>query len=188
MQIVSDILLIAVAAVAAVTDLTRGRIYNWLVYPAFVVGLLLAAAGGAEMLKDHALAAAVGFAVMLAAYMLGGMGGGDVKLVAVAGMFIGWSRGGDIIFATMLFYTFAIAVVIGLVAALWRGVMGVAVARTWLGMRIYAMRGTTLDDALPRPTIRVPFGFAMLPAAVWALSESYAQVTIGSLLMKVLGA
>ncbi len=181
MQYLSDIVLLAVAATAAVTDLQKGRVYNCLVYPAFVVGLLLALGGGLEMLRNHALAAAVGFGLMLVAYMLGGMGGGDVKLVAAIGALAGFSRGADsMFFPRLLFYAFGVAVAIGIVAAIWRGVLGAAVARTWLGLRIYAIRGTTLDDAMPKATIRVPFAFAIAVATAWALAEVYAQQTLGS--------
>lgn len=101
MQIASDLILAAVVTVAAVTDLRSGRIRNGLVYPAIVVGMLLGfldglieggLAGGAAGLEDHALAAGVAFAVMLFCYAIGGMGGGDVKLMAAV---VPWAAGRD---------------------------------------------------------------------------------------------
>ena len=46
---------------------------------------------------------------------------------------------------------------------------------------------STLDDAMPRATIRVPFGFALFLASIWALTESYAQKTLGSVLTGLFG-
>jgi len=189
MQLLSDVILVAVVTTAAVTDLKSGRIYNRLVYPAVVVGLLLAlAVGGWAGLKDHALAAAIGFGVLFLCYAVGGMGGGDVKLMAAVGALGGMTRPEQGLFIVyVLFYAFAVGVVLGLLSAIWRRALGRTAAQTWWGLKVLAMPGTNLEDAAPKKSsIRVPFGFATGLGTIWVLAENYAGGTLGSLVSKLL--
>jgi prepilin peptidase CpaA len=190
MQIAADVILATVLIVAAITDLRTGRIFNHLVYPAILLGLALAAADGEIVgddamagLKDHVVGAAVAFALMFFCYAIGGMGGGDVKLMVAVGALGGFARaeqGQFLLYA--IFYAFAIGAVMGLLIALWRGVLGTAAARTWWGVRMLAVPGTSLGEAVPKATIRVPFGFATCVGTLWLLAENYTDVTLGSLL------
>jgi len=188
MQIASDLILVAVLVVAAVTDLRWGRVYNWLVYPAIAVGLLLPAiSGDLPGLKDHALAAGLAFVVLLVCYAVGGLGGGDVKLLTAVGALGGYERAGQGNFILVaLFYAFAVGAILGLLGALWRRTLGLTVVRTWWAARLLAVPGASLDDAVPKTTFRVPFGFAICLGTVWLLAENYTGVTLGALLAKVL--
>lgn len=80
-------------AAASVTDLRRRLIPNPIVATAAAVGLLLAATGGPGRLAMAALAGALVAAPMLAVALArpDGLGMGDVKLVAVIGIYLGWS-------------------------------------------------------------------------------------------------
>lgn len=87
--------LAAVLAALALFDLRRGRLPDWLTLPLAAAGLLLAWRGGA--LADSLLGAALGYAVfegLALAYrrLRGreGLGGGDAKLAAAAGAWVGW--------------------------------------------------------------------------------------------------
>lgn len=95
---------------AAVEDLVRRRISNWLV----LSGLLLGLALHAGSLRSFALSlagAAAGFLILLPIHLLGGMGGGDVKLMAAFGALLGPSA---VLLAALL------AAIVGAVgAALW---------------------------------------------------------------------
>jgi prepilin peptidase CpaA len=82
---------ILVGVAATVDDLMRRRIANWIPVAALAGGFgwqigqrgwwgALDALGGT----------AAGFAVFLVFYLLGGMGGGDVKLMAGFGALLGW--------------------------------------------------------------------------------------------------
>ena len=189
MELLADVILVAVVVTAAVTDLKSGRIYNRLVYPAVVVGLLLALVGGGWAgLKDHALAAAIGFGVLFLCYAIGGMGGGDVKLMAAVGALGGLSRGEEGMFIVfVLFWAFAIGVALGLLAAIWRRVLGRTARRTWWGLKVLTLPGTNLKDAVPqKASIRVPFGFATGLATLLVLAENYAGLTLGSLVERLI--
>lgn len=80
-----EAILLALLAASAVTDLRERRIPNAFTYPAVVAGLLLAATNGPWTVLDRAgaaLAAALLFAPLC---WIGGMGLGDLKLMAAVG-------------------------------------------------------------------------------------------------------
>lgn len=83
--------LVGVAAV--IDDLTRRRISNWIPVAALAAGIACQVAHRGLMGIVIALGGAVcGFGVFLIFYLLGGMGGGDVKLMAGFGALLGTSR------------------------------------------------------------------------------------------------
>jgi prepilin peptidase CpaA len=110
---------ILVGLAAAVDDLARRRIANWIPAAALFGGFgwqigqngiwtgLLHALGGA----------AVGFAVFLIFYLMGGMGGGDVKLMAGFGALLGLP---GVLWAAL--WTAAFGGIIALGAVAWQGV------------------------------------------------------------------
>ena len=79
-----------VAALATFSDLRTGRIPNALTFGAMAGGLLFSAihAGGAG-LATSLLGGVVGLALFFPLFALGGMGGGDVKLLAAVGTWLG---------------------------------------------------------------------------------------------------
>src|SRR5579884_3253916 len=81
----------AVLGIAAVVeDLRSRRIPNWIPVAALVAGLLWhTAAQGWRGLGSSLLGAVAGFLVFLVFYLLGGMGGGDIKLMSGFGAVIG---------------------------------------------------------------------------------------------------
>jgi prepilin peptidase CpaA len=77
---------IVVALAAACTDARTRRVPNALVAGGAAAGILLNAwAGGAAGLRGSLLGCLTGFLVFLPFFLLRGMGGGDVKLMAALG-------------------------------------------------------------------------------------------------------
>jgi prepilin peptidase CpaA len=75
---------------AVASDLRRGTIPNWLTAGGVTAGLACGLASeGARGLGWAAAGAVAGFALFFAMHALGGMGGGDVKLMAAFGALLG---------------------------------------------------------------------------------------------------
>ncbi len=80
----------AVSAAAITVDIRHRQIPNALSAALLLIGILSAGFGrGWEGLADGMLGATLAFAVFLIPYLLGGMGGGDVKLMAGFGALTG---------------------------------------------------------------------------------------------------
>ena len=165
-------ILAVVLVTAAVCDLRWGRVYNWLTYPAILIGLAFGLAEGAaggrpwDGLTDHLLGFGFAFGLLFVAYLLGGMGGGDVKLMAAVGAFLGWP-------ATLhaVFYSFLVGAAIGLILMIWRGRTRLLVRRLWMALCILPLPAANLDIAAPEGTIRVPFGLAVCLGTLWYEAE-----------------
>jgi prepilin peptidase CpaA len=88
----STLLLLVLLAVATVIDLRSHRIPNWLSLGSTLLVLVLYVALlgiGSNGLLAGLGGWAVGLAVFLPLYLMGGMAAGDVKLMALAGSFLG---------------------------------------------------------------------------------------------------
>ena len=82
----------AFTAVAAVSDLRTRRLPNWLTVPAFAAGLLAhTVVNGFAGLGFALLGFATGFGLLLVLWLIGGGGGGDVKLMGALGAWLGSS-------------------------------------------------------------------------------------------------
>ena len=104
-----EIAAIAVAVAACAFDVARQRIPNALTFGAAAAALVTAAVtGGVSGFGASAAGWMTGLALFLPVYALGGMGGGDVKLLAALGAWLG---------PVMVFY-----------AALYTGIAGAALA------------------------------------------------------------
>jgi len=91
-------------------DLDHRIIPNALTYPGIALGLLLAWGGGARGFLTAVTAALGAGLVFLAIAVLsrGGMGGGDIKLAALMGAFLGWP-----LIAAALFVSFMVGGIVG---------------------------------------------------------------------------
>ena len=75
---------------ATAEDLARRRISNWIPVTALLCGVIYGAfTSGWRGAGMAVLGAVCGFAVFLVLYLLGGMGGGDVKLMSGFGAILG---------------------------------------------------------------------------------------------------
>src|SRR3954470_11564812 len=108
--------------VAAVIDGLKLKVPNWITFPMIISGWIYSATlspyAGWEGLMYSLAGTAVGLALLLPAYAIGGMGAGDVKLLAGVGAWV-WG--------TTTFYAFAVSAIVGGVIA----VLMVVSRRKW---------------------------------------------------------
>jgi prepilin peptidase CpaA len=82
------IIALIAALIAAVTDIWKFKVYNALTLPLLVSGLLYQGLYGS--LVNGMMGILFGFAALIALYVIGGMGAGDVKLMAALGAWLGF--------------------------------------------------------------------------------------------------
>ena len=81
-----DGILILVLITCFITDITRQKIYNKVIFPSFIAAVLLNTwFSGFAGFKLSLLGFATGLCILLIPYFLGGMGAGDVKLLSLIG-------------------------------------------------------------------------------------------------------
>ena len=103
-------LISVVLVVAALIDAWKLKVPNWLTFPLVAGGWIYSTACfGWPGLGWSLLGTAVGLALLLPAYAIGGMGAGDVKLLAGVGAWV-WG--------TVTFYAFCVSAVCGGLIAL----------------------------------------------------------------------
>jgi prepilin peptidase CpaA len=94
--------------VAAVIDGLKLKVPNWITFPMIISGWIYSAAfspyAGWEGLAYSLIGTVVGLALLLPLYAIGGMGAGDVKLLAGVGAWV-WS--------ITTVYAFAVSAIIG---------------------------------------------------------------------------
>lgn len=80
----------SIALIAAGIDLWSRRIPNQLVLVGLMIGLVIGAfTGGIDGLVNSSVGAITGFCLLLIPFIMGGMGGGDVKLMMALGSILG---------------------------------------------------------------------------------------------------
>lgn len=140
---------IFVGLAAAIEDLWRRRISNWIPASAFVAGVTcLAVERGWRGALSAIVGAVGGFCVFLVFYWLGGMGGGDVKLMAGLGAVLGMEN--------------------VIPAALWTAAFGGVIAAMCIAT--VAVRSWMLQEpAKARPIRNIPYAPAIALGAWLAL-------------------
>ena len=160
------------ALIVMYTDLKERKIYNVVVYPAFLLGVLLAIIDAIKVSKDHPeetwwlpLAISLGgaffgFFIFVTAFVVNAAGGGDVKLATAGGALIGFPL---IIFVLM--YTFLVGLVIGIGAVIWRGQFTDFLKRMFR-FREWAKKEGGLENSF----YQVPMGAAYAIGTAWAFA------------------
>jgi prepilin peptidase CpaA len=116
-------------AAAAVWDLRSRRIPNKLTVPVFVLGLAYQAAfAGWSGLGDAAAAFGVGFGTLFVLWLVGGGGGGDVKMMGALSVWLG--------------FHLTLLVMIVSTAFVFLGTLGAVVCGVVSGVMLGSRRGT----------------------------------------------
>lgn len=177
---ISSASLFALLAVAAATDFRRRKIYNWTTYPGILLALginvvatlleqngLLASEQAERTLGEVGLEESLlGFllcgALMLVCYVAFGVGGGDVKLMAMIGAFLGLERGLE-----TLLWTFVLAACLGIIALGWKVGPGRLIVRA-LRQCLYMLRIGGWAELTPEERAQLSFSWFLAPTALVA--------------------
>lgn len=152
-----------VLVVSAYIDGKQLRVPNWITFPMVLSGLIYNAAVGSWGDWDHGFVAAiagtfVGLGCLLPLYAVGGMGAGDVKLMAGIGAWLG---------PTTTVYAFCVSAILGGLMALvmmwWRGDLKehyanlLAISFEWMTIRDPRKLSELAAERKPRMML-LPYG------------------------------
>jgi prepilin peptidase CpaA len=181
-QAVPIIIVLLAALFTAVTDLWKFKVYNILTVPLLISGFVYhSVVGGMSGFGSSLLGAVFGFAVLLIFYVMGGMGAGDVKLMAAIGAWLG---------LPLTFHVFIASSLAAGVYSVALLVFGQSLAETWTNFQILWLRmvvlgrhmgtGQRVEAAVNRPDRRrhlVPFA-AMIMIGMVALIALHRLVLV----------
>lgn len=162
----NDYLLMALLAICVITDLKERKIYNKVLLPFLIIALVIHLVTGGSAGLGYALGgAAAGFSILLIPYFLGGMGAGDVKLLAVIG-----ALKGTIFVLTAAVYMALAGGILALFVIMFR--KGALDRLKQIGMFLGGLRsGMKLPLALDKEALNAtyPYGVAIAIGAVAAV-------------------
>lgn len=138
--VLSHSVVVIASLVAAVTDMWKFKVYNFLTFPLLFLGLAYhAVVGGGPQFFNSLSGALIGFAVLIVPYVAGGMGAGDVKFLTAIGAWMGTP----------------LVVVVALVGFLGTGLYALVLAvryhrvrETWLNVKVLFFRLMTIGHYL----------------------------------------
>lgn len=113
-------LLLILTVTAAITDCAFHKIYNWTTYPGIIAALVVNSFaygwdGGSGLIESLKGLALCGGLMLVALVFFPDIGGGDVKLVAMLGAFLGFEKGLE-----ALLWTCVLGAAAGLAVLIWR--------------------------------------------------------------------
>lgn len=165
-----EAVLLILVTVGASTDVFTGKIPNILTYPACVFGLVwgLAESGGVGLLGS-VWGLLLGFVPFFLLFLAGGLGGGDVKMMAAVGAVMGFE-----FTLTAMINSIFVGALIALLIVIWHG-RGLA-ALHYLGC--VCLRWFLPGATRPKLEVgaQVPFGVAICFASFMGLVASWQQV------------
>ncbi len=168
--VATDICALLLLVLCAYWDVRYRRIPNWATLPGVALGLGLNGLFlGWQGLKTSGLGLLVGFGALLVLFVLGWMGGGDVKLMAAVGALKGYP-----FVVSALFYSLIVGVVIGVAMLIWNR----KALRSF--KNLFYVIGSRVSRLIPKQNInreetqKIPFGLAIVLGTIWAMAAGYA--------------
>ena len=162
-----ELALLLLVTAGALTDVRTGKIPNALTYPAVVFGLALGLAGSGWLgFADSLWGLALAFVPFFGLFLAGGMGGGDVKMMAAVGALMGLE-----FTVQAMIHAVLVGGLIALLIVVWE-------ERIWDTLRFLGkVLRRLLRPADPRPRLevetQVPFGVAICLASFLTLLASW---------------
>lgn len=161
-QAAADVLLVVFVCTAAWWDATADRIPNQLTIGGLAAALVLRALLGVDHLLQGLGGFGLAFAIALVLYALRAIGGGDVKLLASVGAFLG---SGEIVGALGLIAVLGAAFAVVVVSR--RGLLPLLVFNTFDLIKAWLTLGRAGPiRKQPSPMLTIPYG---VPIAVGTL-------------------
>lgn len=177
---VAKIMLPGLLALAAVTDVRQHKIYNWTTYPGMLAALGLNGLGSLLVLLGFVAPEAIeglgwiGLAascygvlacggLLLVCFVLGGVKGGDVKLIAMMGAFLGPEQG-----MMAMLWTFVLGACLAVIVLIWRVGFWRLVARVWRQV-FWTLRLGSWSPLTPEERAQLKAPLRLAPAALAAV-------------------
>lgn len=160
------------ASVGALSDIRTRRIPNWLTYTGLAAALLVRGVlSGWLGLRSGLAGLAVGGGVFVLLFLLGGMGGGDVKLMAAVAAWAGSAQGIGILIAS--------AIAGGVLAAIYV-IVGKRIRLTVLNTMLLlghhlssGLRPHPLFDVRDATSARIPYGLAIAMGTLFCVGNAF---------------
>ncbi len=178
---IATTILFILLGIAAATDVWRRRIYNWTTYPGMAAAFACSGAVGLgwrspevqtvlgrTSFGESVAGLLVCGSVMLACCVLFNVGGGDVKLIAMLGAFLGPNRGVE-----AMLWTFVVGGCVGATVLVMRIGPVESLRRVfvhaWSALRVGYISGPTSEE---REHLRAPLFLAPCALAAAAIVHS----------------
>ncbi len=172
-KILIDSTLFIALAISLITDLKTRKILNIVTYPAIILGFSFNTFfGGVGGLKFSAIGFTIGFVLFGVFNFLGGIGMGDVKLMAA----IGALKGGMFAIFSIIYIGIA-GGVLTIIYLIIKGSLGVVLLQT-LYLTFSPFSKKIKDKVKEMPKIYLPYGPAMIIGVVWYYFSQYFNIGI----------
>jgi prepilin peptidase CpaA len=166
LRLVGDLLCVVLCLLSAGFDLRTRRIPHFLTMPALAAGFVLSFLGGGVYgLAGAALAVLLLAGVLALFAAAGGVGWGDVALMAAVGALLGWPLPAWPLVLYALLYT-----------ALVGGALAIVVAARQHRLRAALKAAVTLPRAGGQKQgsgVTIPYGVAIAAGTLWAVAGRY---------------
>lgn len=163
-----DLVLVCLVTIALYTDLRTRRIPNVLTFGACIIGLLFLSANGQVVISLAGIV--LGLALMLPGFIIGGVGGGDIKLMAA----IGSLKGPSFVLNVFIVSTLC-GGLISIILAIKEKRLGRLFKDTWIYVKSLGMSFITFSNmihvTLPNAekALIIPYGVAIFCGTLFVL-------------------
>jgi prepilin peptidase CpaA len=166
MNVASNLTLLGIIIVASVFDIKERRIPNWVIVFGLIAGLVLGSLQGSTQLILSIGGFCAGIAALLLPFAFGWMGAGDVKLFAVVGALLGYTK-----LPRIFFFSCLVAGILALSALALGYARQKSIKQFWSDCKFMILTfGTRLPQRLPldTDTYSVPWGVAIGAGTIMA--------------------